>query len=344
MDPEVTRTRTSDGRRLLLYGRHAPVPTPGPAAAWPPQARGLERRFNELRGEEVIYAAGRQGRTHLPDAESCPLCPTKPGRAPGEIPVESFEIAVFENRFPAFEPGEIGGACEVVVYAAEHEASFATLPPDRAEDLMWVWRDRYAELGARPDVAYVMPFENRGVEVGVTLHHPHGQVYAFPFVPPVAAAERKADERRGGCAVCAPLAAEREDGRRVVLTGESTLAYVPYAARWPYEVHVAISEHRASLIDCSAAELRDLAQTLQEVTRGYDALFERPFPYLLCVHQAPTDGRGDGHLHVEFYPPLRSPGRLKYTAGCEQGAGVFLNDTLPERTALELRDAIARAG
>lgn len=313
---------------------------PAPPAAGP----ALEQRFDELRGENVIFAAGRQGRVHLPDLASCPLCPARPDGGHGEIPVQSFEIAVFENRFPAFAPGEIGGACEVVVYTDAHEECFATLTPARAEDLMWVWRGRYAELGARAEVAYVMPFENRGVEVGVTLHHPHGQIYAFPFLPPVAAAEREADERRGGCTPCALVAAELTDGRRVVHSGDATVAFVPYAARWPYEVHVVMRGHRPSLLDCSAGELRDLATALQAVTRGYDALFDRPFPYMLCVHQAPTDGRGDGHLHVEFYPPLRSADRFKHLAGCEQGAGVFLNDTLPEHTAAELRDAIARAG
>lgn len=343
MDPHLTRTHTDDGRALLLYGRHAPLPERSPAPPAPPPVPVPERRLDELRGEEVIFASGRQDRVHLPDLASCPLCPARPDGGHGEIPVQSFEIAVFENRSPAFAPAAFGGACEVVVYTDEHDGSFATLAAERAEDLMWVWRDRYAELGARADVAYVMPFENRGVEVGVTLHHPHGQIYAFPFLPPVAAAERTADERRGGCTPCALVAAELTDERRLVHCSRATVAFVPYAARWPYEVHVVLREHRPALLDCSAAELRDLAAALQAVTRGYDALFDRPFPYMLCVHQAPTDGRGDGHLHVEFYPPLRSADRFKHLAGCEQGAGVVLNDMLPEQTAAELRAAIARA-
>ena len=301
-----------------------------------------ERRFHELRGEEVVYATDRQERTFLPSEVECPLCPTRPGGPQTEIPQESFEIAVFPNRFPAFGGGE--GAAEVVVYTDDHHGSFSRLPPERAAALMGVWRDRYAELGAREEVKYVMVFENRGVEVGVTLHHPHGQIYAFPFLPPVPAAEREADRRRGGCTPCALAADERSDGRRVVYENDTMVAYVPWAARWPYEVHVAVSDHRPSLVECSPAELRDLADALQRVTRGYDALFDRPFPYLMCMHQAPTDGGGDGHVHVEFYPPLRSADRLKYLAGCEQGAGTFLNDTLPEHTAAELRAAIERAG
>ncbi len=304
-----------------------------------------ELRFNELRGEQVVYAIHRQDRTFLPDREHCPLDPTRPGGPPTEIPFSSFEIAVFDNRFPAFHAP--GGAAEVVVYTPEHEGSLATLDAERAEALMWVWRDRYRRLAEREDVRYVMIFENRGVEVGVTLHHPHGQIYGYPFIPPVLARERQADERLGGCAPCELLRRELHDGSRVLIDGERVVAYQPYAARWAYEAHVVLREHRASLLDCDASELRELAATLQALVRGYDALFERPFPYVMVVHQAPTDGepaQRAGHVHVEFYPPLRTAERLKFLAGSEQGAGTFISDTLPEETAVALRDAIARAG
>jgi UDPglucose--hexose-1-phosphate uridylyltransferase len=306
-----------------------------------------EQRFNELRGEPVVYAIDRQERTFLPARERCPLCPTPTGAAPGtetEIPFPAFEIAVFDNLFPAFQTPH--GAAEVVVYTDRHDASFATLAPERAEALMWVWRQRYEELGAREDVDYVLIFENRGVEVGVTLHHPHGQIYGYPFLPPVPALELAADARLGGCAPCALLARELEDGRRVVYENDSVVVHVPVAARWPYEAHVVLRAHRASLLDCTATELRELAAGLQALTRGYDALFARPFPYVMVVHQAPTGGeaRGQGHLHVEFYPPLRTAEKLKYLAGSEQGAGTFIGDVLPEESAAALREAIARAG
>jgi UDPglucose--hexose-1-phosphate uridylyltransferase len=307
-----------------------------------------ELRFNELRGEEVVYAIHRQDRTFLPARDHCPLCPTRPGGEPTEIPFPSFEIAVFDNRFPAFTAPD--GAAEVVVYTDEHEGSLATLSPQRAEDLMWVWRHRYAELGAREDVAYVMIFENRGVEVGVTIHHPHGQIYGYPFLPPVPALELAADRRLGGCAPCELLRAELEDGRRILLENDGAVAFVPFAARWAYEVHVCVRAHRASLLECEPAELRQLADVLQALVRGYDALFERPFPYVMVVHQAPTgaastEGAGapHGHLHVEFYPPLRTADKLKYLAGSEQGAGTFIADTVPEESAGALREAIARA-
>jgi UDPglucose--hexose-1-phosphate uridylyltransferase len=249
---------------------------------------------------------------------------------------------VFENRFPAFSYPD--GASEVVVYTDRHEGSFGELPAERGEAVMWVWRDRYRELGARGDVEYVLIFENRGAEVGATLHHPHGQIYGYPFVPPVPAAERRADLRRGGCTPCAMVEREREERDRVIHESASTVAFVPYAARWPYEVHVAVAAHRASLLDCSGAELRDLAGALQSVTRGYDALWDRPFPYMMVVHQAPTDGGADGHVHVELYTPLRAPDRVKWLASGEQGGGTFSVDVVPERAAEELRAAVGRAG
>ena len=305
-----------------------------------------ELRFEELRGEQVVYAIHRQERTFLPTRDHCPLCATKPGGPETEIPFPAFEIAVFENRFPAFEAPE--GAAEVVVYTDDHDATFGTLAPERAEALMWVWRQRYEQLGAREDVDYVYIFENRGVEVGVTLRHPHGQIYAYPFMPPVPRLELAADERLGGCAPCSLLKTELADRRRVVYENDAVAVYVPYAARWAYEAHVVMREHRPSVLDCEPEELTLLADALQALVRGYDALFDRPFPYVMAVHQAPTvaapsTSQRHGHLHVEFYPPLRTADKLKYLAGSEQGGGTFISDTLPEESAPKLREAILRA-
>jgi UDPglucose--hexose-1-phosphate uridylyltransferase len=306
-----------------------------------------ELRFEELRGEQVVYAIHRQERTFLPSRDHCPLCPTRPGGPETEIPFPAFEIVVFDNRFPAFEAPE--GAAEVVVYTDDHEASFGTLARERAEALMWVWRQRYEELGAREDVDYVFIFENRGVEVGVTIHHPHGQIYAYPFMPPVPRLELAADKRLGGCAPCSLLKTELADRRRIVYENDGVVVYVPYAARWAYEAHVVMREHRPSLLDCQPRELALLADALQALVRGYDALFDRPFPYVMAVHQAPTvaapsTSQRHGHLHIEFYPPLRTAEKLKYLAGSEQGGGTFISDTLPEDSAPTLREAILRAG
>ncbi len=306
-----------------------------------------ELRFNELRGEPVAYAIHRQDRTFLPDRAHCPLDPTRPGGPQTEIPLEAFEIVVFDNRFPAFESPS--GAAEVVVYTDDHDGSLGSLPAERAEALMWVWRHRYAELGAREDVEYVYIFENRGVEVGVTLHHPHGQIYGYPFLPPVPALEQAADERLGGCALCMLIERERNADTRVLFENAAVVAYVPEAARWPYEAHLAMLAHRRSLLDCEPEELRLLAAALQRLIRGYDALFARRMPYVMAVHQAPTGGAGgvgsnEGHLHIEFYPPLRTAEKLKFLAGSEQGAGTFIGDVLPEEAAEHLRDAVGRGG
>lgn len=303
-----------------------------------------DQRFNELRGEEVVYAIHRQDRTFLPAEGHCPLCPTPVdarlvGTLKTEIPFPAFEIVVFDNLYPAFRTPQ--GATEVIVYTDSHHGSLGTLAPERAEALMWVWRHRYQELGARPDVQYVLIFENRGVEVGATLHHPHGQIYGYPFLPPVPKLELAADVRLGACAPCALLRRELDDGHRVVYENEGVAAYIPYAARWPYEVHVVTRRHRPSLLNCEPSELRLLAEGLQTLTRGYDALFAKPFPYVMVVHQAPTAGHSEGHLHLEFYPPLRTATKLKYPAGSEQGGGTFVGDILPENSAGTLREAIA---
>jgi UDPglucose--hexose-1-phosphate uridylyltransferase len=241
------------------------------------------------------------------------------------------------------QPAE--GVCEVVLYSPRHDEALATMPLRRLRNLAWVWRDRWLELGARASVEYVMVFENRGEAVGVTLHHPHGQIYAFPYLPPVPARElaamRAHRARTGRCLVCDLLAEELADGRRIVVEGERFVAYVPFAARYPYEVHLVERAHRPSMAGWTGADAADLAAVLKTLLQKLDALFGKPFPYVMVVHQAPTRGAepAEWHLHFEFYPPLRTADRLKFLAGCEQGAGTFINDTLPEETAAELRRA-----
>lgn len=309
-----------------------------------------ELRFDVLRNEWVAYATERNDRTFLP-TEYCPLCPSGPGGR-SEVPLDDFEVVVFENRFPAFGPDRVDDrpvrpastGCEVIVYTPEHELTLAQLPPARVKLLIDVWADRYADLGSRPEVAYVYIFENKGEEVGVTLHHPHGQIYAMPFVPPFAEAELRAAREHlaagGGCLHCEQLAKESA-GPRVVFDDRATVAFVPDAARWPYEVHLYPHRHVASIADLNDSERTELAASLLRLTRAYDSHFGFSTPYVMALHQAPTDGRAwpEAHLHFEFYPPHRRPDRLKYLAGVELGAGTFVNDTRPEDTAAQLRRA-----
>ena len=183
--------------------------------------------------------------------------------------------------------------------------------------------------------------------VGVTLHHPHGQIYAFPYLPPVPARElgsaREYHEKNGRCLFCDILKTEEDNGSRIVASNESFTAFVPFYARYPFEVHIYSRRHCSSLSDLTVAEDQYLADILQKVVRGYDALFEAPFPYLMILHQDPVKGeRGLNHLHFEFLPPLRDKGKLKFLAGCEQGAGTFINDSIPEEKALQLRHKIPK--
>jgi len=322
-----------DGRQVHLYGAFRPPPDDYLAPSMP---NGIyQRRWNPLRREWVLVAASRQARTFLPDRAHCPLCPSRAAHS-SEIPASHFEAAVFENRFPAMVPGRpSGGGCEVVVYTEEHEGSFATLSPSALDRLAEVWTDRYRELINRRDVRYVFIFENRGEEVGVTLHHPHGQIYAYPFMPPVAAVELR---RQSACLQCRLIADELSGRRRVLINDGGIVAYVPGYARWPYEVHVTTRTHRAALPSLPPAGRQGLLSAMQRVARAYDRLFAVPMPYMMAMHQAPA-GRpsAQAHLHVEFYPVLRDQGKLKYLAGSESGAGVFINDTLAEESADRLR-------
>lgn len=345
-----------DGRSLSLYSRQ-PIPdglvAPSPFAE--PLSGGAHLRWHPLRGEWVTYAAHRQGRTFLPPPEYNPLGPTLDPAAPTEVPAGAWDIAVFDNRFPSLggdiqrppemivPTAEARGKCEVVVFTQDRESSLGALPLDHIELLFKVLGDRTARIGADPGIRYVLPFENRGAEVGVTLLHPHGQIYAYPVVPPVparmqdVAAQHFAAHGRG--LLEEHVEKERADGRRMLYEGEHAVAFVPVCARYPYEVWVApicAVEGFSALGD----EVRaDLARALKTVLLKYDGLWQRPLPYLMAWYQAPTDGQAhpESHLHAQLWPPYRTRDRLKYLAGTELAAGFFAMDALPEEKALELQ-------
>lgn len=323
-----------------------------------------ELRWNPVRREWVIMATHRMDRVLHPPRDYCPLCPTDPGGFETEIPRPDFEVAVFENRYPSLHlaPPEpdvegtglspvvlAGGVCEVVVYTPEHEGSLATLSPERVVQLIYVWQDRYREISRREGIRYILIFENRGPEVGVTLSHPHGQIYAFPFIPPVPALElasaREYRQKTGSCLFCDLLAEEIADGRRIILESTGWVAFIPFAARYSYEVHLYSRRCLASLTELHPAEVEQLAKMLQELVACYDRLFEAPFPYLMILHQEPVRSGSDderGHLHFEFYSPIRERNKLKFLAGCEQGAGTFINDAAPEEKAAQLRACLEK--
>lgn len=345
-----------DGRTLTLYSRtpiatdiQAPSPSNEPVQANP------HLRWHPLRGEWVAYASHRQGRTFMPPPEYNPLAPTHNPQFPTELPQGKYDVAVFENRFPSMTPAahdappEIvetlpsNGACEVVVFTQDPQAYLGSLEVDHLELLLEVWGDRTRHLGNISQIQYVLPFENKGVEVGVTLHHPHGQIYAYPFVPPVPARMQSCqqtyyDQHQQGL-LQDLIQQEIKDNQRILYRDEWAIAFVPVCARYPYEVWIAPIQPVPGFLELTSEQRGGLARAIKTVTLKYDGLWNRPFPYLMAWFQAPTDGQPhpEWHLHAEFYPPYRTSERLKYLAGTELAAGMFANDALPEEKAKELQ-------
>lgn len=317
-----------------------------------------ELRWNPTLAEWVITATHRQDRTFLPPKDYCPLCPTVPGSVPTDVPEPTYQIVSFDNRFPSLqrqppEPAVPGselypvrpaqGVCEVILYSPKHDSTLAERSVDEIEQLIYVWADRTEVLGALPFVDYVFVFENKGTAVGVTISHPHGQIYGYPFVPPIPRREMEAAReyraRTGRCVVCDVVAEERREGLRLVSENGSFTAAAPFYARFPYELHLWSRRHLGGLPDLDARERRDLAVLLKDVLLRYDNLWGFSLPYMMCVHQGPTTVPADenAHLHFEFYPLNRTADKLKFLAGSESGAGAFVTDLLPEETAAQLR-------
>jgi UDPglucose--hexose-1-phosphate uridylyltransferase len=345
-----------DGRPLNLYAREPfPDGVEAPSPSTTTHAPNAHLRWHPLRAEWIAYAAHRQHRTFLPPADYNPLAASMDPAYQTEVPQGPWDVAVFENLFPtltmnAHDPPTLvvetrpaRGVCEVVVFTQDANTSLGRLPIGHLELLIDVWADRYEELGRNPEIAYVYPFENRGVEVGVTLHHPHGQIYAYPFIPPVPARELEQQltyfHLHGRGLLEDIVARERTAGVRMLYTGPHVSAFMPVFARYSYEVWVAPSRPAVSLAALTGEERRDFARALKTVLMKFDGLWDAPFPYVMAFHQAPTDGlpHPEAHLHAEFYPAYRMPGRLKYLAGSELGAGMFTADTVPEEKVKELQ-------
>ena len=324
-----------------------------------------ELRWNPIKRDWVITATHRQDRTFKPPEDYCPLCPTEEGGFPTEVPAEDYDLVVFENKFPSLqspppEPAVSGsdiypveeseGICEVVLFTSDHGGVMSQKPVSRFHKLIKVWRDRYQELGEKDFIDYVYIFENKGEEVGVTLDHPHGQIYAYPFIPPKIQTELDSSqqhlEESGNCLFCDVLAEEKEDGRRIILENDSFTAVIPFFARYTYEVHIYANKHLPSFNDFTAKEEKDLAAIMKTLLMKYDNLFDFVFPYIMAIHQQPSDGTGEdySHFHIEFYPPYRTENKLKYLAGSEAGAGTFINGSMAEDKAEELRNTEPSGG
>jgi UDPglucose--hexose-1-phosphate uridylyltransferase len=358
-----TLRHLADGREIIYFDEQADAPerVRVDTRDLAPVAATSQIRRDPLTGEWVALAAHRQTRTYKPPADLCPLCPSRPGK-PSEVPEPDYDVVVFENRFPSFAQGATGeesildgfplvltapgrGRCEVVCFSSDHNGSFAGLTPARVRTVVDAWADRTEFLSALDGVQQVFPFENRGEEIGVTLHHPHGQIYAYPFVTPKTSrmieVARAYQAEHGRPVLGDVLAAERKAGTRVIAEGEHWTAFVPAAARWPVEVQVVPHRQVPDLPALTAAERDDFAQVYLEVLRRCDALYDRPLPYIAGWHQAPVHrDRELGWLHLHLFSILRSKDKLKYLAGSESGMGVWINDATPEQIAERLRFTI----
>jgi len=312
-------------------------------------------RWNPTLGEWTVYAAHRMNRPQLPSKESCPLCP---GIA--ELPLP-YQITIFENRAPslAYVPEDVAlpaprsafdmvafarGRCDLVVYSQNHEAKLAQMAVNDVYCLVESWRDRYAELIAMPDIRCVSIMENKGREAGMTLDHPHGQIYAFSFLPPMVQTQWQQTQEMSGRLGLWHHVVEKEeqDGVRVIARTDGFVAAQPFYAKYPYEVHIWARRHGvSSLLEMTPDERRQLAGILKNIVARYDNLWPHAaygFPTLMLMQQLSNlNGVENYRFHIEFYPLQRSPDKLKYRASIESGAGTFMNDALPETQAAELR-------
>lgn len=363
--PGLGRTEFRDGRNLAPLA----MPPNGPVVGLD-GGPGDGLRWDPLLGEWVMFATRRRDRPILPSTELCPLCPSRPGRRT-EIAAPHYDVVVFENRFPvlrgaapdiairspdlvptALGPGPLPlvqhpgyGRCELICFTDEHDASFASLSSRRVGTVLGALADRTRVLGAMPGVRHVYCFENRGEEVGVTLHHPHGQVYAFSFVPPRTSrllTRARAHRARTGRNLFDDLvASELADGRRIVARNEHWIAFVPPAPRWPYEVMLFPAARVPDLPALPGPVRAAFGPVYCDVLRRLDGLFGVPMPYIAAWQQAPVQGhasRGGFALHLQVLPVGRGPGEVKFLAGTESAAGVWSNDVLPEVAAHRLRE------
>ncbi len=354
--------RMADGRELIYFDDADTLLAPGrraDARHLDPRPQTAEMRQDPLTGEWISIAAARQNRVFLPPADQDPLAPTTPSN-PSEVP-DDYDVVVFENRSPSFGPDlsagygrdeleRIGlgrtlpaiGRCEVVCFSPAPDGSFAGLSVSRARTVIEAWADRTAALSALPGIREVFPFENRGEAIGVTLHHPHGQIYSYPYVTPRTRRLLDSIERFDGDLFASILAFESAS-ERVVLRGEHWTAFVPFAARWPIEVHMLPHRHVADLAGTTDAERDDLAHLSLRLLRGIDALYTTPTPYIAAWHQAPVDvGRDEVRLMLQVTSPRRAEDKLKYLAGSESAMGAWVGDVPPEAAAAAIRDAIER--
>lgn len=321
-----------------------------------------EFRWNPLLDTWTMVATNRQNRPHLPK-DYCPFCPAHNKALPdydvlaygNDFPVMALDnvwpvVPVTKPASPVFKNAEAVGKCEVILYSPEHDKQLYELSDEHVLKIVNLWAERYHAIALDKRVKYIFEFENRGEEVGVTIHHPHGQLYAYSFIPFKIRAELdncKKYYRQHKRNLFADLnTAEKKYKKRVVLENKSFVAYIPYFTDYPFGVFVVNKKLKGNITQFTAAEKKDLAQMLKQLTAGFDKLYDRQFPYIMCLHQTPVNEKkyadaGDYYaFHIEFYPPLRAKDKIKWYAGSEMGAGAAANPLDVDDCAAILREKL----
>jgi len=316
-----------------------------------------ELRWHPLIQDWIIIASHRQNRPQMPK-DWCPFCPGS-GRVP-----DDYDVLKYDNDFPAllqnppapddvstefYKTAEAYGKCEVILYSPEHSSSFHQFSIEHIAKIIDLWTDRFVELGKDKRIKYIFIFENRGELVGVTMPHPHGQIYAFPFIPKKIELELKSCREYGiardRCLICDMAADEIKSGERVIFENEDFLVFLPFFTEYPYGMYIVSKAHKQNLAQFNEREKINLAKALKETTGTLDSLFGYAFPYMMCIHQNPVnseDSSGHYHFHIEFFPPMRSKEKQKFNASSETGVWTHTNPTKPEEKAEELRQAHRR--
>ena len=349
----ITRAQLTGERSLYYFDDASSEHPQRPADPRPAEGRALtnEMRRDPLTGEWISVAPARNQRAHLPSEESCPLCPQTPTN-PSEIP-GPFDVAVFDNRSPSFGPeantemtasaGDMGttlpaeGRCEVVVFSSDHRGSFSELGEDRVDTVLAAWTHRTEALKALPGVSTVFPFENRGEDIGVTLHHPHGQIYAYPFIPP-RTSQLLASSAKHGAGFFSDYLEFESGSERLVWRGENFSVFVPFGARWPIEFIVMPHRSIADFTELSEDDRSELGRVIPTALGALDRLYDSPTGYIAAWYQAPKGVGGDEfRFHFRVTSPRRSENKLKFLAGSETAMGAFILDVTPEEQAGRLR-------
>ncbi len=313
-----------------------------------------ELRYDPFTKDWVMVASNRQNRPQMPK-DWCPFCPGS-----GKVP-DHFDVYEYDNDFPALSqnppiPDDVAtdlfktcpsyGKCEVILYSPQHTVTLPELPVSHIKKLVDLWTERYIAMKADEKIKYVFIFENRGDVVGVTMPHPHGQIYGYSFIPKKLelelASSKEHYEKTGHCLFCDTLKDEFDAKSRIVLENDDFVAYIPFFSAYPYGMYITAKGHKQNLEQFTESEKENLADILKKVAGTYDSLFDYHFPYMMCMHQSPVncDDTSDYfHFHIEFYPPMRSAEKQKFNASSETGAWAHCNPTAPEEKAEELRAA-----